>query len=340
MTPSQLTAFLERLISEQLNISAMIWGAPGIGKSSIVSAAARNSGYDFIDLRLSQLAPTDLRGLPVAIHPKNNVERGISKWYPPEFLPKTGKGILFLDEINMAPPAMQGVAQQLILDRKVGNYKVPEDWLIWAAGNRKEDRASVYEMPSPLNNRFLHLDVEVNFSCFKSHALKQDFAEEIISFLGFRPALLHTVNFEEKAWPSPRSWEMASKLFKLNLPINVAIGDGATEEFNSFLKVYKNLPNLSQIIKGHGEKIIFPKQVSRQWATITGLTKRATRPEEVKEVFQWLFKKTTPEWIQVFAADIVAKFKEKKQLTALAKVVMKDAQMQEYLKNYQELIIK
>ena len=340
MTPSQLTAFLERLISEQLNISAMIWGAPGIGKSSIVSAAAKNSGYDFIDLRLSQLAPTDLRGLPVAIHPKNNVERGISKWYPPEFLPKTGKGILFLDEINMAPPAMQGVAQQLILDRKVGNYKVPEDWLIWAAGNRKEDRASVYEMPSPLNNRFLHLDVEVNFSCFKSHALKQDFAEEIISFLGFRPALLHTVNFEEKAWPSPRSWEMASKLFKLNLPINVAIGDGATEEFNSFLKVYKNLPNLSQIIKGNGEKIIFPKQVSRQWATITGLTKRATRPEEVKEVFQWLFKKTTPEWIQVFAADIVAKFKEKKQLTALAKVVMKDTQMQEYLKNYQELILK
>ena len=340
MTPSQLTAFLERLISEQLNISAMIWGAPGIGKSSIVSAAAKNSGYDFIDLRLSQLAPTDLRGLPVAIHPKNNAERGISKWYPPEFLPKTGKGILFLDEINMAPPAMQGVAQQLILDRKVGNYKVPEDWLIWAAGNRKEDRASVYEMPSPLNNRFLHLDVEVNFSCFKSHALKQDFAEEIISFLGFRPALLHTVNFEEKAWPSPRSWEMASKLFKLNLPINVAIGDGATEEFNSFLKVYKNLPNLSQIIKGNGEKIIFPKQVSRQWATITGLTKRATRPEEVKEVFQWLFKKTTPEWIQVFAADIVAKFKEKKQLTALAKVVMKDTQMQEYLKNYQELIIK
>ena len=340
MTPSQLTAFLERLISEQLNISAMIWGAPGIGKSSIVSAAAKNSGYDFIDLRLSQLAPTDLRGLPVAIHPKNNVERGISKWYPPEFLPKTGKGILFLDEINMAPPAMQGVAQQLILDRKVGNYKVPEDWLIWAAGNRQEDRASVYEMPSPLNNRFLHLDVEVNFTCFKSHALKQDFAEEIISFLGFRPNLLHKVNFEEKAWPSPRSWGMANKLFKLNLPINVAIGDGATEEFNSFLKVYKNLPNLSQIIKGNGEKIIFPKQVSRQWATITGLTKRATKPEEVKEVFQWLFKKTTPEWIQVFAADIVANFKEKKQLTALAKVVMKDTQMQEYLKNYQELILK
>ena len=340
MTPSQLTAFLERLISEELTISAMIWGPPGIGKSSIVSQAAKNKGYDFIDLRLSQLAPTDLRGLPVAIHPKSKTEIGISKWYPPEFLPKAGKGILFLDEINMAPPAMQGVAQQLILDRKVGNYRVPKDWLIWAAGNRKEDRASVFEMPTPLNNRFLHLDVEVNFSCFKSHALKNNLPEEIISFLGFRPALLHKVNFEDKAWPSPRSWEMASNLFKLNLPINTAIGDGAAEEFNSFLNVYKNLPNLAQIIKGNGEKINFPKQVSTQWATITGLTKRADKAEEVKEVFQWLFKKTTPEWIQVFAADIVANFKEKKQLTSLAKVVMGDPQMQKYLKSYQELIIK
>ncbi len=133
---------------------------------------------------------------------------------------------------------------------------------------------------------------------------------------------------------------MASNLFKLNLPINTAIGDGAAEEFNSFLNVYKNLPNLVQIIKGNGEKINFPKQVSTQWATITGLTKRADKAEEVKEVFQWLFKKTTPEWIQVFAADIVANFKEKKQLTSLAKVVMGDPEMQKYLKSYQELIIK
>ena len=72
----------------------------------------------FIDVRLSQLAPTDLRGLPVA-------EEGMSRWYPPEFLPREGEGILFLDEINMAPPAMQGVSQQLILDRRVGSYLCP-----------------------------------------------------------------------------------------------------------------------------------------------------------------------------------------------------------------------
>lgn len=121
MTPNALKAYLNSLISKKLKISTMIWGAPGIGKSSIVKQITRKHKIDFVDVRLSQLAPTDLRGLPVA-------EDGISKWYPPEFLPRSGKGILFLDELNMAPPAMQGVAQQLILDRRVGSYQVPEGW--------------------------------------------------------------------------------------------------------------------------------------------------------------------------------------------------------------------
>ncbi|MEH2320851.1 AAA family ATPase [Nostoc sp.] len=84
----------------------MIWGPPGIGKSSIVGQIAQEYDMDFVDVRLSQLAPTDLRGLPIA-------EDGISKWYPPEFLARGGKGILFLDELNIAPPAMQGVVQHL-----------------------------------------------------------------------------------------------------------------------------------------------------------------------------------------------------------------------------------
>ncbi len=105
----------------------MIWGVPGIGKSSIAVQIAQDYNIDFGDVRLSQLAPTDLRGLPVA-------KNGISKRYPPEFLPRHGKGILFLDELDMAPPPLQGVAQQLILDRRVGSYTVPEIWYVWAAG--------------------------------------------------------------------------------------------------------------------------------------------------------------------------------------------------------------
>lgn len=121
MTPNDLKDYLDRLIRKHIQISTMIWGAPGIGKSSIVAQIAQEHDIEFVDVRLSQLAPTDLRGLPVA-------EDGISKWYPSEFLPRTGKGILFLDELNMAPPAMQGVAQRstttcLAIPALLGNGK-------------------------------------------------------------------------------------------------------------------------------------------------------------------------------------------------------------------------
>src|SRR5690349_18105341 len=135
MTPQGLTEYLDRLVRESIYFSTMLWGPPGIGKSSIVAQTAAAHGIGLIDVRLSQLAPTDLRGLPVA-------ESGVARWYPPEFLPQDGAGILFLDELNLAPPVMQGMAQQLILDRRVGSYRVPEGWFIWAAGNRKEDRAA------------------------------------------------------------------------------------------------------------------------------------------------------------------------------------------------------
>jgi len=136
MTPASLITYLNGLIEQRMTLSTMIWGPPGIGKSSIVAQTAAARGLAFSDVRLSQLAPTDLRGLPVA-------ENGMARWYPPEFLPREGKGILFLDELNLAPPAIQGVAQQLVLDRHMGSYQVPEGWYIWAAGNRKWARAEI-----------------------------------------------------------------------------------------------------------------------------------------------------------------------------------------------------
>ena len=105
MSPGDLQHYLARIIESDVKLSVMIWGAPGIGKSQTVSAVAKDHELDLVDLRLSQLAPTDLRGLPVA-----DRKEAISRWYPPEFLPTGGKGILFLDELNMAPPAVQGIA--------------------------------------------------------------------------------------------------------------------------------------------------------------------------------------------------------------------------------------
>ena len=338
MTPTQLVLYLKKIIQSSFSGSIMIWGAPGIGKSSVVSSVAKDAEIQFIDLRLSQLAPTDLRGLPVPVHPSSDQVTGISKWYPPDFLPTKGKGILFLDEINMAPPTMQGVAQQLILDRKVGNYKVPSDWFVFAAGNRKEDRASVFEMPSPLANRFLHLNMEVSFDCFKAYALEKNLAEEVISFLAFRPTLLHKINKQEPAWPSPRTWEIASRLFKIGLPVTAAVGEGAGAEFSSFLDVYKNLPDLDAIIKGKGKGIKFPDEASCRWATTMGLTSRCKKASEVLMSFNWLIENANEEWVQLYASDVINQFERRRQLANLSKVLVKDKSIQKYIKRYHQLI--
>jgi MoxR-like ATPase len=330
MTPAALRNYLDRLLQKKLLLSTMIWGPPGIGKSSIVAQLAQHHQLEFIDVRLSQLAPTDLRGLPVAVD-------GVSKWYPPEFLPRSGRGILFLDEINMAPPTMQGMAQQLILDRRVGSYTVPEGWFIWAAGNRKEDRASVFDMPAPLANRFLHLQVEPDFDSFKAYALETQVHEQIIAFLSFRSTLLHKVDPQQPAWCSPRSWVAASALHQAGLEIAPAVGEAAMTEFLAYLQIYQNLPNLVEILAGRGDQINFPPEPSARYATAIGLTLRATDAQEAYRAFTWLSRVAAPEWVQLFAVDLFQVMRNKGQMGSLAQLVQKDAKLQKFLKDFQQL---
>jgi MoxR-like ATPase len=331
MTPADLKAFLDNLLSQNISLSTMVWGPPGIGKSSIVAQLAEKHNIDFVDVRLSQLAPTDLRGLPVA-------EEGVSKWYPPEFLPRSGKGILFLDELNMAPPAMQGVAQQLILDKRVGNYIVPEGWFVWAAGNRKEDRAAVFDMPSPLANRFLHLQVEADFESFKNYALSQGIHEQIIAFLSYRPSLLHKLDPQQPAWPSPRSWVMASQLHAVSMDIAPAIGSATSAEFNAYIKLYENLPDLTDIFLGKAANIPFPSEPSVRYATTIGLAVRANDTSQAYNAFTWISSVAAMEWVQLFAIDLFCSMRSKKKIGVLAELVKKDPNLQKFMKDFQELM--
>src|SRR4028119_181784 len=331
MTPHQLKQYLSSLVENRVFLSTMIWGAPGIGKSSVVAQVANQHGLEFVDVRLSQLAPTDLRGLPVP-------ENGISRWYPPEFLPDQGFGILFVDELNMAPPAMQGIAQQLILDRRVGSYVVPEGWFIWAAGNRKEDRASVYEMPAPLANRFLHLEVVPDFDSFKDYALASGVHEQVLAFLSFRTSLVHKLDPHSAAWPSPRSWAMASRLLEAELDIETAVGAGAAAEFAAYIALYEALPDLESIIEGHGLQIPFPDEPSVRYALIIGLTVRATDVDKALHAFRWLAERASAEWVQLFAADLMRLLRARGQIGVLAEIVRQDPQLRGFLQQYQELL--
>ncbi len=331
MTPSELKTYLEQLIRKNLKISTMIWGAPGIGKSSIVGQLAKENNLEFVDVRLSQLAPTDLRGLPVAVD-------NTSKWYPPEFLPRSGSGIFFLDELNMAPPAMQGVAQQLILDRKVGSYTVPEGWYVWAAGNRKEDRAAVFDMPSPLANRFLHLEVEPDFESFKNYALAHGIHEQIIAFLSFRSTLLHKLDSQQAAWPSPRSWMMASMLHESGLNIAPAVGEATAGEFAAFVNLYETLPSIIPILEGEGENIPFPEEPSARYATAIGLAMQAENADRAYNAFTWLSQVATAEWVQLFVADLCSVMRNQGKMGHLAKIIDKDPKFQQFMKDFQELL--
>ncbi len=331
MKPSDLAEYLSGLVRHQLMLSTMIWGPPGIGKSSIVAQTAEQHGLRCIDVRLSQLAPTDLRGLPVP-------ENGVSRWYPPEFLPQDGAGILFLDELNLAPPAMQGMAQQLILDRRVGSYVVPAGWFIWAAGNRKEDRAAVFDMPAPLANRFLHLEVEPDFESFKAYALEAGVHEQILAFLSFRTTLLHKLDPRQPAWPSPRSWVMASSLHGVGLDIAPVVGVAAAAEFSAFIELYQALPDLQPILQGAGSAIAFPIEPSTRYATVIGLTVRAANAQEAHHTFTWLANTAAAEWVQLFAGDIFRRMRAKGQMGALAQLVTNDNRLQSFLKDYQRLM--
>lgn len=326
----KLSDYLGKVVDHNIHSSLMIWGAPGIGKSSVVEAVAKEKDIELIDLRISQLAPTDLRGIPV---PKDDK----ACWYPPEFLPTSGKGILFLDEINMAPPAVQGIAQQLILDRKVGSYQVPDGWFIWSAGNRKEDFAAVFDMPAPLANRFIHLEVSTGLEEFKEYALKNKIDDRIISFLNFRPKYLHKIDKNSPSWPSPRSWAIGNDLIKADLDIDPAIGEACASEFRSYCKVYLNLPDIPSILSGKN-KPAFPKDLSARYALTCALAVRAKDVKEVENAFLYIDSKGSMEWLSQCTYEVVTKWKDSDKSAQLVDMITKNKKLLDVADKLQKLL--
>jgi len=152
---------------------AFLWGPPGIGKSELVESITKDLGGFMIDLRLGQLDPTDVRGIPYF-----NKELGVMDWAPPIDLPDQDLAdkypviVLFLDELNSAPPSVLAAAYQLILNRGVGKYVLPENVVMVAAGNRETDKGVTFRMPSPLSNRFVHFEAKVDFSSWIDWAVQ------------------------------------------------------------------------------------------------------------------------------------------------------------------------
>ena len=247
----------------QRKIPVFLWGAPGIGKSSIVAQIAKEQNIGFIDLRLSLLDPTDLRGIPYF-----HTVKETALWAPPVFLPdgKEEKGILFLDELNTAAPMVQASAYQLILDRKIGEYTLSDGWAIVAAGNRESDRGVVFRMAAPLSNRFVHLEMEVSTSDWKTWAKANGIHPAIIAFISHREEALFTFGQNDsRSFATPRTWQYVNEILisnpeqELLLPlISGAIGEELGASFLGFLSVASQLPDIDAIFNGECKDV--PKE--------------------------------------------------------------------------------
>lgn len=217
-------AWVARLLAREIEATVsgehtpvMLWGPPGVGKSSLVAQAAAARSVPMIDLRLSQLEPSDLRGMPYQ-------KDGRVEWAIPSMLPDAGRdgprGVLFLDEINAALPQVAASAYQLILDRRLGDYRLPDGWAILAAGNRLGDRGVTYAMPTPLANRFTHYELLPQIDDWLDWAEQAGVDERLRRFLAQRPDLLFVFpSFGEgqanvHAFPSPRSWAFADRALR------------------------------------------------------------------------------------------------------------------------------
>ena len=328
-TISEVQSALTKIIDKKVKHSVFLWGPPGIGKSSIVKKVAQDNKLELVDLRISQLAPTDLRGLPY-------IENGQAKFAPPTFLPTKGKGILCVDEFNMASPSMMGIAQQLILDRQVGDYVVPADWFIIAAGNRTEDRAAVSQMPAPVANRFIHFNVDADLASWKEYAIKTGVNEQIISFLNFRPQLLFNFNKNATAWPSPRSWEFANTLLDVDIDIEAAVGGGTAAEFYAYQSIYSRLPDVDAVIAG--ESVDVPTEPSLMYAVCGALVSRSKTPAGFFNAVKWLIGGTTEDYVGLFMGDALIAMKANNLQGAFIKLAAKDSQIKAFITKYQELL--
>jgi hypothetical protein len=280
---------------------AFITGAPGLGKSDVVAQLCTEFGGRLYDLRVSQIEQTDIRGMPYYDKESNTM-----KWAAPIDLPSEEEAsrypivFLFLDEMNSAAPSVQGACYQLILNRRVGTYVLPDNCVIIAAGNRDSDRGIAYKMPTPLANRFVHFELRVDFDSWNEWANDNRIHRDVVGFLNWSKNSLNDFDPKSpsKSFATPRSWEFVSQLLDDDQVdsgtetdvICGTIGEGLGLKFLSHRKHASKLPTPQSILNGTVTELK-TKEISIMYSLITSLN------YELKEMWDKLGgKKDEDKW--------------------------------------------
>lgn len=258
-----------------------IWGPPGIGKSDIIKQLGSELNAHVIDVRLSLWEPTDIKGIPYF-----DSNDSTMRWAPPAELPSKEFAenhkmiILFMDEMNSAAPAVQAAAYQLVLNRKVGTYELPDNVVMVAAGNRESDKGVTYRMPAPLANRFIHLEMTVDWDDWFDWAAENKVHKDVLGFLTFSKKDLYDFDpkSSSRAFATPRSWSFVSELLTdddcdentLSDLTAGSIGEGLAVKFIAHRKIASKMPNPMDILNGKVTKMD-SKEISAMYSLTVSL---------------------------------------------------------------------
>jgi hypothetical protein len=273
-----------------------LWGPPGIGKSEVIAQITEELGGFMIDLRLGQMDPTDIRGIPFF-----NKEIGKMDWAPPIDLPDEDLAsqypivVLFMDEMNSAAPAVQAAAYQLVLNRRIGKYVLPVNVVMVAAGNRESDKGVTYRMPTPLANRFVHVEMRADFATWQDWAVVNGVHKDVVGYLSFAKQDLYDFDAKSssRAFATPRSWCFVSELLEDEDLDDVTatdliagtIGEGLAVKFQAHRRISGKLPRPEDILSGK-EKELQVKEVSAMYSLVISLCYELKDALEVRRVDQ------------------------------------------------------
>ena len=340
MKPEQWKNYLKKQFVKNPNQAVFVMGAVGVGKSMTTKQVADELGWEFIDIRLSLLDATDLRGLPDI-----DKEKRETYWTKPVFLPPEDYDkniILFFDEFSNANASIQNACLQLVLDRAIGEYKLPPKARIVCGGNGLNDGAFVFKLSSALGNRFINIEFETDYEDWKSWAYENKINPLVIAYHNWtKGEKLHSFSNDNnvRAFASPRTWAfvgLPNGIMDLGLEngtlyevIKGALGEGVGTEFYGFMKIYRDLPNPNDILEH--KKNIVPEESNIMYALVSALINSVREKKEyLDRLIEYTYKIPT-EFAVLLMKDILK--------TELQKDILDSKAFDKWTKDHKEIIL-